>query len=32
MPFGLADAPSFFQAFMNNILMDKLDNGVLTLG
>jgi len=29
MPFGLSDAPPFFQAFMNNILFDKLFNGVL---
>jgi len=30
MPFGLADAPPFFQAFMNSILMEKLDKSVLT--
>jgi len=29
MPFGLSDAPPFFQAFMNYILFDKLFNGVL---
>jgi len=29
MPFGLSDAPPFFQAFMNNVLFDKLFNGVL---
>jgi len=29
MPFGLSDAPPFFQAFMNFILFDKLFNGVL---
>jgi len=30
MPFGLSDAPPFFQSFINSILMEKLDNGVLT--
>ena len=29
MPFGLSDAPPFFQAFMNHVLFDKLFNGVL---
>ena len=29
MPFGLSDAPPFFQAFMNYVLFDKLFNGVL---
>jgi len=29
MPFGLSDAPPFFQAFMNFVLFDKLFNDVL---
>jgi len=29
MPFGLSDAPPFFQSFINTLLMEKLDNGVL---
>jgi len=29
MPFGLSDAPPFFQAFMNYVLFDKLFHGVL---
>jgi len=29
MPFGLSDAPPFFQAFMNHVLFHKLFNGVL---
>lgn len=28
MPFGLSDAPPFFQAYINHVLNEKLNNGV----